>query len=407
MKKKYFIAIGMSLAAAVFGFQSDAQSEEDGFNIITSKNTKIKFYGFIRLDGVYDDSRPSNKKVPVFINSEDEGASAGTKKNEDSFTFHTKLTRFGFALDGPTIKEMNDAKVTGKLELDFYGTAAAESRNHLRMRKAYVNFAWDNFDLLTGQTSDLISPLYPAVNPDMVMWGAGNLGDRRPQIRGTYTVNDNIVLQAMAGTTGAIDNTDIDAGGTIGNGVNDGDAGSHPTFQARASFKNDKIEFGVWGYEAKEDPGTAIALHGADDFRSHAVGYDFMMKLGDTTIKSEAWIGANLDDVRGGMNQGLNTAHVTGSGTTTKEIDARGGWVEVTQKLTDTYSLSVGHTQDNPDNKDLNTGSRKHNKVSYLANRWNYGDIQLGLDYLYWKTEFKGQGGGLDNRVNFFVAYNF
>ena len=90
------------------------------------------------------------------------------------------MTRFGLNLGGGEVEAIGSPKLTGRIEVDFYGGPASDSRNMFRMRHAWTKLQWGNFLLLAGQTSDLISPLYPSVNADMLMWGTGNLADRRP-----------------------------------------------------------------------------------------------------------------------------------------------------------------------------------------------------------------------------------
>lgn len=81
--------------------------------------------------------------------------------------------------------------------MDFY-EGGSNSRSRLRMRKAYVNLAWGDFAILAGQTTEVIAPLYATVNSDLAMWGAGNLGDRRPQIRFTYAPTNDDGIRALA-----------------------------------------------------------------------------------------------------------------------------------------------------------------------------------------------------------------
>ena len=83
----------------------------------------------------------------------------------------------------------------------------------IRMRHAYTKLAWGDFNVLAGQTADVISPIWPIVNADLVMWGAGNLGDRRPQLRPEWTpaIGDSrLIVQGEVGLTGAQDGSDID-----------------------------------------------------------------------------------------------------------------------------------------------------------------------------------------------------
>lgn len=383
---------------------------------ISKQGSKFNLYGFIRLDMQWDSSRPNSTTLPAWIRSEDADAPASIAAGQNSadFNMHAKLTRLGFDFIGPTVAALHDAQITAKLETDFYGATGTSSRSAIRMRHAYVKLNWcDEFTLLAGQTQDLISPLNPVVNNDMVMWGAGNLGDRRPQIRGEWTgaVGDGmkVVLQGMVGDTGAVDGQDLDPAGTTGAGYIDGQQSGSPTWQARAAMKvknwDDKeVEVGVWGHAASSDIDTEIGDHGS--FESRAIGFDFSVPIvtDQLWIKGEGWTGTNLTDVRGGILQGVNT-------TTGDEIESLGGWVEIGGKATSWLTLSAGTAYDNPDNDDLSagglTGGRSLNRIWYLASRMNFDAIELGLEYLHWKTEFIGFDDGTDDRVVAFIAYKF
>ncbi len=236
-------------------------SEAVRWNELTAGSSKFKIYGFLRLDAIYDNSRPNNTQVIAFVRSEDPQAIAAfradpnafgginpetfaARENESDLTIHPRLTRIGIDFDGPTIDALNGAKVSGKMEIDFYNNALvgqSESRAAIRMRHAYLKLVWTDLSVLAGQTNDVISPIFPVVNPDLVMWGAGNLGDRRPQLRSEFSPlvgKGRIILQAEAGLTGADDNQDLDAPNTFGAGYRDGEASGLPTLQARLAYRH-------------------------------------------------------------------------------------------------------------------------------------------------------------------------
>lgn len=372
---------------------------------LTAKGkSAIKFYGFVRLDAIWDDSRPSNTQTIGWVRSEDPTVAGGAKKNNGDFTMHPRLTRFGFDLDGGTIAGLNDAKVAGKVEVDFYNsglTGQAESRSALRMRHGYVTLAWGGTQLLAGQTSELISPLFPSANPDLVMWGAGNLGDRRAQVRVTHTqktANDSAVIFGfMAGLTGAIDNQNLDA-----NGFRDGEASGLPTLQVRIAHRfpmqGSTAEIGVWGHRGWEH--TDAVAGRTSDFDSVALGIDAKLPLGKSlTLSGEAWKGRNLDDVRGGIFQGVNAAG--------DEIHSQGGWAELGYAMSKTWSMHGGYALDNPDNGEVGAGGRADNKVFYVGSRWNFDPVEIGIDFMRWNTSFVAARGGLDNRVQTFISYKF
>jgi hypothetical protein len=378
---------------------------------LISEGNKIKFYGMLRLDAQYDDSRPNNTQTIGWILSEDPTApppiGAGGTNLED-LTIHPRLTRFGVDLDGGQVASL-DAKVTGKIEVDFYNNSLqpqSESRAALRMRHAYVKLAWDSIFLLCGQTNDVISPIFPVINNDLVMWGAGNLGDRRPQIRVEYgrgPDNSRFIAQGEIGLTGANDNSDLDSPGTFGAGYRDGETSGLPTVQARLAYrfgrKEKPMEMGVWGHTAKEEPDTSF--NGENEFDSNAVGLDALIPIGSRfTIKGELWQGENVDDVRGGIFQGINR-------TTGEEIEAKGGFGEIGFQLTDHCVLYAGYSTDDPEDDDVGSGGRAANKIWYVASHWNYKPMRFGLEVHDWTTEYVDFDEGTDTRVVAFIQYTF
>ena len=374
-----------------------AAEPEPGF--LSQLLSKVKVYGFVRLDVDADDSRANNPNTIAYVRSEDPDAPDGARarKNDGSLSIHPKLTRFGLALDAGEIEPIG-AKVGGKLEIDFYNATLSMSRSAIRMRVAYVQLQWGGFSVLAGQDWDTISPLNPTPNNDLMMWGAGNLADRRPQIRAEYAAGP-VKVSGSVGDTGAVDNQDLDMDGLI-----DGEASGLPTVQGRigAGFpgptEGTKIEGGVWGHKAWEQ--VTAPVGGSDEFDSWAAGLDLKVPIAPAlTIMGEAWLGKNLTDVRGGIFQGINTADGD-------EIRARGGWVEIGSKV-EFWSPSVGLAIDDVDDDDLGDGGRDLNRVIYLTNRLEWSPVQVGLDYLYWETHYKAFSKGNNNRVNLFVAYKY
>lgn len=376
-----------------------ARQPEQGITVLTVGKSKIVFYGFLRLDLLYDTDRPNNTQVPSFILSPD--VVGGGEKD---ITIHPRLTRFGFDLDGPSIEALGNAKLTGKLETDFYNllpgatTITSNSREFIRMRHAWLKLGWESFSILAGQREDVIAPLAPTPNNDLVMWNAGNLADRRPQVRGEYKVS-GFTGTAMIGLTGAVDGNDFDANGTL-----DGESSGIPTLQARFGYEFEgwvekaKINVGVWGHYAKEDPDTDVL--GEDSFTSTAIGLDLTLPIHErVTLKLEVWTGKNLDDVRGGIGQGVSNG---------EEVKAKGGWLEVAFKATDFWTQTIGVYYDDPDDGDLPASGRDRNFIVALSNRLRFGPVEFGGDILYWKTEFvSGLDDGKDLRFNFFAAYHF
>ena len=380
----------------------------------TQKGSEIQFYGFLRMDAAYDTSRMSDTQIPVFVRSEDPSAPGAAPENQSEFTLYTRMTRFGLNLGGGELKAIGSPKLTGRIEVDFYGGPASDSRNMFRMRHAWAKLQWGNFLLLAGQTSDLISPLYPSVNADMLMWGTGNLADRRPQTRVQYTLpigTSQLLIQSAAGLTNAIDRKDLDK-----NGVPDGEVSGLPTLQGRLALrlpiwktddgKSHPLEIGAWGHQAWEELDAPLAGTEEDSFQSSVVGVDLKLPLYQDrlALTVEGWTGKNLSDLRGGILQGINTA--TGA-----EIHATGGFAQLswTTIKTERYKnvLHAGIAMDDADDADLNDGGRDLNYAMYGAVQSVFGHFTLGIEYLHWVTEYVGFGNGTSDRINLYTIYNF
>lgn len=357
--------------------------------VVTEGNrSRLSFYGFARVDAILDDSRPNAAQTPTFIPSEN-----ATARNNDDFTLHPRLTRLGMNYAGPTIESIGGARLGGKVELDFQN-GGSESRAIPRARQLYARLDWQHGSLLLGQTSDIIAPLFPSVNADTLMWNAGNLGDRRTQIRYGQT-SGPLSFTAGLALTGAVDQQDLD-----GNGIRDGEDSGIPHVQARAGYKADGVELGIWGHYANAE--TTLPVNGRRSFDSHSIGIDFLLQPHAlVSIKGELWTGVGLSDVRGGIGQSVNL-------TTGRAIDSSGGWFELGVKASSIHSVALGWTYDDPANKDLSAGARKLNRAWYLVNQLRLGPaLLLGLDYLRWRTGYLGLPQGTDHRFNLYGVYTF
>jgi hypothetical protein len=386
------LTLGSSTAAA----QTQPPAEAPPPKEVQPTETRLRFYGFVRHDVIVDDSRMDSAQSPLFVLSEADGT-----ENRHHFTMHPRLTRFGIDLFGPQLPPAGHARLGGRIELDFQN-GGRESRAIPRFRHAYLTLTWRNTSVLAGQTSDLISPLFPSVNNDTLMWAAGNLGDRRGQIRGTFQSTGprlQVSLAGSLGLTGAVDQLDLDE-----NGIRDGEASGLPNVQGRAGLTypagGRRFALGLWAHRGEMETTTAIA--GRTDFSSQAVGLDAELPLGRRFVaRGEAWTGRNLSDIRGGIGQAVNR-------TTGRGIQSRGGWAEVGGDVTTRYSVFAGITAEAPDEDDVPQGGRTRNGAWYIVNRVSAGrPFVVGADYLRWRTEYAGLPDGTDNRVNAYVIFNF
>ncbi len=379
--------------------EGEGQDDAVSWKQLTAGKTKIQFYGFLRSDLILDDSRPDSFQSPLFILAEDPNVGPAGQSN---FTLHPRLTRLGINYKGGEIQGLGGARASGNLELDFQN-GGRESRPIIRIRHAYFKMTWNAVSLLAGQTWDVISPLFPTVNNDTLMWNAGNIGDRRPQMRLTYEpkVGSGILAVAgAAGLTGAVDSQDLDA-----DGVRDGEASGRPNVQGRLGYSRPlsgdrKLSFGVSGHYAWQETLTPVA--GRDTYRSRSLGVDYRIPVHKRfALQGEAWSGRNLGDFRGGVGQSVNTA-------LGEEIASRGGWLEAAVTIARPWTIYPGVSIDDPVDEDVPAAGRVKNRTWYVSNRYQPDPAFLaGIDFIRWVTDFNGLKDGTDDRINVYVLYSY
>ena len=357
-------------------------------------------YGFVRLDVIFNDSRLSNPQFPNYVLAE-----SGDTADDSELSIHPRLTRVGLKMEPEKVGDRSE--VSGLIEIDFQG-GGSESRQTPRMRHAFVAIKTFGLEFLGGQTWDLVSPLFPAANNDALMWNAGNPGDRRPQFRVTHTSSAGTGKVRIAGAFGmpnAIDLQDLD-----GNGQLDGLDAALPTAQGLVEYTRGKWIVGAWGHAAQQEVGPVAPdddgpfPDGIDEetFQSFLAGAHLKVPLGEKAwLQGEGFIGENAPDVRAGIGQGINTE-------TLQEIATMGGWAEVGVQPSVKYRVTAGGTIDRPDSDDLGSGMREKNLTVFLVQHITpFPRVTIGLEYIYWKTEYKGGGSGDANRVDAHITTNF
>ncbi|MHC4498624.1 MAG: DcaP family trimeric outer membrane transporter [Planctomycetota bacterium] len=363
-------------------------------------NLDIQLYGYVKLDAAYDTSRVDTGNFARWVESET------TNKDDDQFNMTANQTRLGLKIAGPNDGEL---RTSGLVEIDFYG-GGAENRPEPMMRHAYMELNWpqDGFGILAGQTSDVISPLYPSTLNYSVAWWAGNIGYRRPQIRLTKSLGltNDVDLKLEAALARTI--------GFSGDGFPDtpGDAGEDAGFpgaQGRVSLTFPWLEYkpttlGFSGHWAKEELDTS-EFGDSKHFDSWSLNLDLSQPVDKwLAVKGELFTGENLSAYFGGIAQGVNT-------TTFQEIGSRGGWVAAALGPWDKWSCNVGASIDDVDDEDLEGMSgdkREYNRsifgnVIYSLNN----NTQVGFELSQWHTEYDGQDDGDSVRAQTSFIYKF
>src|SRR5918993_2321567 len=134
----YFAALTLAAASAVH-----AQTPAPAAVQAEPNKSSISFYGFARLDIIFDDSRVNSFQSPMLVRPEPDGA-----ENRGNFTMHPRLTRFGVNYRAP--QSAGGPVVSGRLEIDFQN-GGSNSRAVPRYRQAFLQMSWGAHSLLAGQ----------------------------------------------------------------------------------------------------------------------------------------------------------------------------------------------------------------------------------------------------------------
>jgi hypothetical protein len=388
---------------------------------------KFKPYGFVKLDAVHDDKRvyPSSGNYIVYVPSE-----KTVHQKHESFSMTARQTQLGLYILAP---ETYSWVAKGRVEMDFYGDGTAhENKAEPLLRQAYVELTKGNYDIIAGQTNDLISPLAPNTLNYTVGWDAGNIGYRRPQLRFTYTypVNaQNKLIGAIAAVRyKGLSNEDID-----GDSKNDGEDAGYPTIQGRLAWATKQLfctekesVFGISGHYGQEKIDwsmfdTNIKGYHQRSPKTWSINADYEVPLTKRlALKGEWFYGSNLDDYFGGIGQGINTLTTGKVGSLvpvdeqfTSNIQSMGGWTQLTYQY-NKWKYNVGAGIDDPRNSDLSTASTA-SKAMRSRNTFYFGNfyynlippVNLCLEYSHWDTKYKGFADGKDDRIQTSVIFNW
>jgi len=357
----------------------------------------IQLYGYLKLDAAYDSSRIDNGNYAKWVEREN------TNSDDDQFNMTANETRLGMLINGP---DDGVTKASGRVEVDFY-EGGAENKPRLMMRHAYMKLDWpaDRFSIIAGQTSDVISPLWPSTLNYTVGWWTGNIGYRRPQIRLTkqYDVGpqDDLKLEGALARTIGRDSV---------SGTDSGEDSGLPSVQARASMSipllvgTEASTVGISGHVGQEE--YDITTGGRNkEFTSWSLNLDLTQPVNKwLSLKSEVFTGENLDAYLGGIGQGVTTA----APNQYEEIGSKGGWIGAGLGPWDKTRFNVGVGMDDVDRGNVNAGGRTLNQsvfgnVFYSLNK----NTEWAVELSHWRTEYRGSGDGDSLRAQTALIYRF
>ncbi|MBU8932788.1 MAG: hypothetical protein KOO62_02165 [candidate division Zixibacteria bacterium] len=359
----------------------------------------IDWYGYVKLDASYDQNPTSHGNFAMWVKE------SVINDDDAQFNMTHKSTRLGFKASG---KNFEQVTVGGKLEFDMYGAGGTENKALLLLRHAYFTVQSGNFKLLAGQSWDLISPLNPSTLNYPVLWGAGNIQYRRPQVSMFYTVakteqtNANLAAGLFRTIGNDLTPTFSLALGETADGTDDGTDAAIPSFQGRLDVTHKLTSggsirggfSGLYGQLKSES-----TLGNSEKYESWVACGHFMLSFpSGAGFSGEVWSGSNLGSYFGSI---LNTNRIDG-------LASNGGWVSAWVKPSKKVKFTTGFSFDDPDDADLSTGNRSRNQAIFGNIKYSIVPaVTFGVELTQWETEYKDSESAKALRVETSFIMNF
>ena len=368
----------------------------------TKSDSLVQMYGYVKADAIFGDHQVSDLQqnaIPL--------------KDEHQYTFSARESRIGFNLTGLDVGEQG--KLVGKLEADFFGDtndgaiSTAVTSPSFRLRQAYVDLKYPRWDILAGQAWDFFAPYNPSTLNFAVLWRAGNLGDRHPQVR--WTVNEDNFLNSKTKISQAIGLIDPKISGATGDQASSG----APVLASYTSIEKDifgkPATLGLGGLYGISDASTT----NTDNVKIWAGILAAKIKLSRAiSLLGEGFVGADLAAFRGGSPIGV--VH-------NKSVRSRGGWAQLsltpfTKAPLDKFEFNLGAGADDVftdlaavDPATVSTGTTAlwKSNLSYFFNiKYNLTkNLLFGLEFQHFDTRYRFQDSAKLNRFQTSVIYNF
>lgn len=359
-----------------------------------STGTRIKFYGFITLDGTYDFQNLGKNDVfkpgDIPVHPQSSGP---------AFFLSAKQTRFGALLT----KETPIGSIKGQLEMDFHNTAD-QSNGLLRIRHAFVQ--WKG--LTVGQTWSTFYDIESRPQTVDYQGPAGSTFSRAPLIRYDFIGKNHIWSIGLEDPVEEIT--------TKGNVQVRKQTVPEMIAAYKIYWNNHKsfLRVGVLGRQLKYQ--TADSIQGSVH-ASSLYGWG-AMTLGKLNLPG----GRGEDNIKFELVAGSGIAHylvgTTGYGfdaaenqetQKTDDINVEGGFVSYQHYWSEKFNSTAIAGAYRLDDKALLTGNNIHSAVYATANLF-YVPVKpmaFGLEYQYGERKNNNDQHGTASRIQGTLIYNF
>jgi hypothetical protein len=364
---------------------------------VTSKY-KVKFYGFIKLEAIYDNSEVYQGDWLLYAYQ-----SNSAQAKRQIFTMNARHSRINMKIDGPPVGK--NGALSAFFEMDFSGgfpnSSTAARMPIMVMRHAWAELKYPRWETRFGQDWALISGPFPNTTSYVAGAGTGNLWMRMPQISFTWKPDPfKLAFSMNRPLSGNVkyneyDNGDLDP-------VQDGERTGIPWFMARGWFKTKLATFSISGHVGRED--VTDLKNVPHKQTSYSVNADAVISSGPIAATVRGFYGENLNTFFGGAIQGYSRS----DSTSVTNIASKGGWGQIVYTFNDSWATTLGAGIDAPDKNDLTAGMRSQNGWGWANLAYTVSKAMcFMMEGEYLNTHYLGGKTGENVRMQFVSQYKF
>lgn len=337
----------------------------------------------------FSTSRPFSSSLPLFLFPADP-----TGQDTNTFDLHARQSSIGARLSGPEVFGLTPGAEILTL---FFNDNITDDNYGMLVYFGYGELKNDEMRFAAGLQRDIFNPVGPTVLPMSLLYGSGNAGSYRGQIRFERFVhfNESSQVTLQLGLSNPISTL-------VRNSVKDPlvEDNGWPNAEGRLAFgvgeiqefmggrKQRPVEFGVSGVAgqiriSKPVPNSVPPSLDRIVDDVWAAGCDLQWAVTDRLgMKGELFIGQTLGEYNAGVLQNYNSE-------TFKPIRTKGAYVEIYCYLHPQLHLHCGYGIDDPINNDLAAGQITSNQTFFNTLLWDLSrTVQFGLEVDYRRTNY-------------------
>ncbi|WP_146072028.1 hypothetical protein [Bryocella elongata] len=306
----------------------------------------VLFNSFVNQGTVDQIDLPSSALLP------------STTSSNTSTGASLRQTILGLEGTGPVL---GGAQTSARVSMDFFGgvtgSATSGPAGTVRLRTAAITASWARDTLEANYDTPLISPLSPdsfaTVAQPSLAW-SGNLWTWAPQFMWKHSFGLENTNRALSFQLGLLDTQTLNAASNVTlRATGAGEASGQPSYETRLAYSSSKnehhFELGIGGLYGRQN------YKGNQRVDTWATTADWRVPFGHRLhLSGELYRGRGLGDLGGGAYRNTVTYNFPNSTATyLRALNAEGGWLEWSYKLSSTLNANASIGQDSASGNEL------------------------------------------------------